>query len=67
VPDNRILIETDAPYLSPEPVRKMKINEPANITYIAEFLARMRKIGVKQIAEQTTANAMKFFSLDIGI
>ncbi|MCD6377399.1 MAG: TatD family hydrolase [Planctomycetes bacterium] len=67
VPDDKILIETDAPYLSPEPIRKMKVNEPANITYIAEFLARIRKIGVKQVAEQTTVNALKIFSLDIDM
>src|SRR2546423_2392010 len=39
VPDDRILIETDNPYLSPQPVRKMKSNEPANVVRTAACLA----------------------------
>ncbi len=64
VPDDRVLIETDAPYLSPEPVRKMKINEPANVIHVAECLAVVRRTTPKTFAEQTTANAVRFFALD---
>jgi len=61
VPPDRLLIETDAPYLSPEPVRKNKINEPANVAYIARFLASLRNTPLDQLAQQTTANAARLF------
>ena len=64
VPDDRILIETDAPYLSPEPVRKMKTNEPANVAHVAAGLALTRGVDAEAFAEQTTANAINIFSLD---
>jgi len=66
VPDDRLLVETDAPYLSPEPVRKMKINEPANVAYVAACLARVRGVSPDALAEQTTANAVRFFGLATG-
>ena len=65
--DDRIIIETDAPYLSPEPVRKMKINEPANVVHVAECLAIVRRTTPKTLAEQTTANAIRFFALDTTV
>ncbi len=64
VPDDRLLIETDAPYLSPEPVRKMKINEPANVAHVATCLAAVRGVCPEAFAEQTTANAVRFFGLE---
>ena len=66
VPDDRILVETDAPYLSPEPVRKMKINEPANVAHVARCLATVRAMGAEALAGLTTANAVRFFGLDIA-
>ena len=63
VPDDRIMVETDAPYLSPEPVRKMKINEPANVRHVAECLANVRGVSLEDFAEMTTANAKRFFVL----
>ncbi len=63
VPDDRIIIETDAPYLSPEPVRKMQINEPSNVVHVAECLAAVRRTTPETLAEQTTANAIRFFAL----
>jgi TatD DNase family protein len=63
VPDDRILVETDAPYLSPEPVRKTKTNEPANVAHVCACLAAVRKTAEDQLAELTTANAVRFFDL----
>lgn len=59
VPADRLLIETDAPYLAPAPFRG-KTNEPAFVKYVAECLAGVRGVPVDAIAEQTTAN---FFTL----
>jgi TatD DNase family protein len=65
MPAERMLIETDSPYLSPEPVRSMKINEPANVAHIARCLADARGVAIEALAEQTTQNARQFFRLDI--
>ena len=65
-PDNRIMIETDAPFLSPEPVRKMKTNEPANVAHVANFLAKLRNTSPEQFAQQTTENAIRFFNLELS-
>jgi len=61
LPDDRILVETDAPYLTPEPMRKQKINEPAMVIHVAETLARVRGTTVDEIDRLTTANAKRFF------
>lgn len=66
VGDDRILIETDAPYLSPEPVRKMKTNEPANVVHVAECLAAVRRSLPGAFAELAAVNAARFFGLDIS-
>jgi TatD DNase family protein len=66
VPDGRIMVETDAPYLSPEPVRKMKTNEPANVAHVSALLARLRGTAPEAFAELTTTNAAGFFGLDIA-
>jgi len=65
VPAGRLLVETDAPYLSPEPVRRMKTNEPANVAHVAAFLAELRGLGPDELAETTTANAVRFFGLPV--
>lgn len=65
VPVDRLMVETDAPFLSPEPVRKMKTNEPANVVHVARRLAEVRGVPEDQLAEQTTANAAGFFELDL--
>ncbi len=63
VPADRILVETDGPYLSPEPVREAKTNEPANVRYVAECLAEVRNVPLGEFAEQVVRNARAFFSL----
>ncbi|MDD4873012.1 MAG: TatD family hydrolase [Kiritimatiellae bacterium] len=60
VPDDRLLIETDSPYLAPEPYRGKK-NEPAYVKYVAEALAKERNCSVEKIADITTANADRLF------
>lgn len=60
VPLNRVLIETDAPYLSPQPYRG-KRNEPSYVRYVAEELATLRDMSFEEIAKITTDNANQLF------
>ncbi|MEW6250581.1 MAG: TatD family hydrolase [Planctomycetota bacterium] len=62
-PPDRIMLETDAPYLTPEPVRKIRPNEPALLVHTARFVADLRGVGFEELAAQTTANAVRFFGL----
>ncbi|MEO8419387.1 MAG: TatD family hydrolase [Methylophilaceae bacterium] len=59
IPLDRILVETDSPYLAPVPFRG-KINQPAYVKYVAEEVARLRGISVEEVATATTQN---FFAL----
>ncbi|HQY88287.1 MAG TPA: TatD family hydrolase [Tepidisphaeraceae bacterium] len=61
VPIDRIFVETDAPYLSPEPVRAQRINEPAHVMHIAQKLAEMFGMLLEDFDAQTTRNAESFF------
>jgi TatD DNase family protein len=61
MPLDRILIETDAPYLTPAPHRGQR-NEPAFVKYIAEKIAQIQSRGPEEIADMTTANAKRLFS-----
>jgi len=67
VPTDRLLVETDAPYLSPEPVRKVKTNEPAHVVHTAKFLAELRGVAFEELAKQTTENAVRFYGERIAI
>ncbi len=60
VPPDRLLVETDAPYLAPEPMRG-KINEPAYVAHVAARLASLRGLGMSDIASLTTENFFNFF------
>ncbi len=66
VPRDRIMVETDAPYLSPEPMRKIRPNEPALLVHTARFLADLRGERFDDFAAATTANAVRFFHLPEG-
>lgn len=61
VPLDRLLVETDAPYLAPVPFRG-KINQPAYVRHVAEEVARLRNLSFEQLAEATTANFFRLFS-----
>lgn len=62
VPLNRLLIETDAPFLAPHPNRG-KRNEPAYVKLVAEKIAEIRETSFKEITEQTTRNAFTLFGI----
>ncbi|MGP1947195.1 MAG: YchF/TatD family DNA exonuclease [Arsenophonus sp. NC-PG7-MAG3] len=64
VPLDRILIETDAPYLAPVPHRGQE-NQPAYLSYIAQFLAKVKGVDLEEIAQVTTQNFCDLFHLTI--
>ena len=60
VPLDRILVETDAPYLAPVPHRG-KLNHPALVRHVAEEVARLRGVEMEELAQATTANFFRLF------
>lgn len=64
IPLEYILLETDSPWLSPEPYRG-KINEPKNVVLIAEKIAEIKEITKEEVLNKTTENAIKQFNLNI--
>ena len=63
LPADKLMIETDAPYMSPEPVRSKRPNEPAHLVHTARFLADLRGTSFGEFVEQTADNTREFFSL----
>ncbi len=61
MPADRLLVETDAPYLSPEPMRAQKTNEPAFVMHSAAAVAAARKLTLAELDALTTANASRFY------
>lgn len=67
IPGDRLMLETDAPYLMPRTLRpkpKTRRNEPCHLAHITEFVARMRGVTPSALAAQTSANSRLFFALD---
>lgn len=62
IPLEKLLIETDAPYLTPHPFRG-KRNEPAYVVLVAEEIAALKGLSVQEVADATTANAEKVFKI----
>lgn len=61
-----IVLETDSPYLTPEPNRG-KTNESSNIPYIAQKIAEIKNISLEKVAKITTENAIRVFDLDVEV
>jgi len=59
----RMMLETDCPYMSPEPVRKQKINEPAFMVHTARFIAELKGVSVEELSEAVTRTSEEFFGL----
>jgi len=66
IPIERILLETDCPYLSPVPFRG-KRNEPARVVHVAEAVAAVYGRPIDEVARITTENAMRLFRLPEGL
>jgi TatD DNase family protein len=65
LPLDRLLVETDSPYLAPTPYRG-KLNEPAYVRHVAEEIARLRGVPFEAIADATTENFCRLFSVSLA-
>lgn len=63
MPSDRLMIETDSPYLTPAPHRKVRPNEPRYVTCVASFIAEVRKMALAEFVTMVDANAQRFFQL----
>lgn len=63
VPLDRLMLETDCPYMSPEPMRKQKVNEPALLIHTARFLAELKDLNFTDFAAAVTTTTKSFFTL----
>ncbi len=63
VPTDRLMLETDCPYMSPAPMRKQKINEPALMVHTARFLAELKEMEPTDFARAVTVTSKSFFGL----
>ncbi len=64
IPEDRILVETDAPYLTPHPHRSQRPNQPAMVCHTASCLADVRGVDLELFSSSTTANAKRVFNLN---
>jgi TatD DNase family protein len=64
VPQDKLLVETDAPYLAPVPHRG-KLNHPALVRHVAEEVARLRSISIETLANATSANFQRLFGIQL--
>ena len=62
LPLEKIMVETDAPYMCPEPLRG-KRNEPANVRFTAQKIAHFKEMSLEKFAEQVTKNTMDFYKI----
>lgn len=62
-PPDQLMLETDSPYLTPEPHRKIRPNEPALVVHTAARLAELKSVTLGEIERLTTENAVRFFGL----
>jgi len=60
---DRLMLETDCPYMSPEPMRKQKINEPALMIHTARFVAELKEILPTEFTQSVTETSKNFFGL----
>jgi TatD DNase family protein len=60
-PSDRIVVETDSPYLSPEPVRKQKVNEPSFVMHTARVVAELRGVSIEELDRITSENVSRHF------
>ncbi len=65
VPADRLMVETDAPFLSPEPVRNERPNEPKHVVHVARRLAELRGADYEDLERQLDANAERFFGIEL--
>ncbi len=65
VPMDRLMIETDCPYLSPAPMRKQKVNEPALLIHTAQFLSELKQVALTDFSMQTFQNSCEFYRLPV--
>lgn len=65
VPEDRIMVETDSPFLTPEPMRKVRPNEPKYVVHVARHLARLRGVDPAVLEKTLDANAERFFGIKI--
>jgi len=63
VPVDRLMLETDSPYMSPEPMRKQKVNEPALMIHTATFLAELKQMDLEDFAQAVSATSKAFFEI----
>jgi TatD DNase family protein len=63
VPLERLMVETDCPYMSPEPVRNQKVNEPALMVHTARKLAELKGMTEEDFAKAVTATSREFFAI----